>query len=86
MQYRSVRRRASLTFLIVGFVASIAVAQDVSGQQPDQREPITFAHVYGNKRISVGRSQVPRLRWASDSQFIQRKQSGWVLVDAPHGR
>jgi dipeptidyl-peptidase-4 len=85
MQYRSVRRRASLTFLIVGFVASIAVAQDVSGQQPDQREPITFAHVYGNKRISVGRSQVPRLRWASDSQFIQRKQSGWVLVDAPTG-
>jgi hypothetical protein len=49
------------------------------------REPITFDHVYGNKRISIGAFSPTRITWLDDEFYIQRESSGWEKVSAKTG-
>lgn len=49
------------------------------------REPITYDHVYGNKRISMGAFSPTRITWLDDEFYIQRKSSGWEKVSAKTG-
>lgn len=48
----------------------------------DQRQPITWEHVYGTQRISIGGGAPVRYTWISDSEYIHREPSGWKKVDA----
>lgn len=61
-------------------------AQDaVQPVEPGTREPITYDHVYGNKRISIGAFSPTRITWLDDEFYIQRESSGWVKISAKTG-
>ena len=61
-------------------------AQDAAKPvEPGKREQITFDHVYGSKRISIGAFSPTRITWLDDEFYIQRKSSGWVKISAKTG-
>ncbi len=66
-----------------------AAAQNLPGQQTaaatDRREPITWDHVFGINRISVGGSSPVRYTWISDDDYIVRESSGWKRIVARTG-
>jgi len=49
------------------------------------RQPITYDHVYGNKKISIGGFSPTRITWLDDEFYILRENSGWVKVAAKSG-
>jgi len=49
------------------------------------RELITYDHVYGNKKISIGGFSPTRITWLDDEFYILRENSGWVKVAAKTG-
>lgn len=51
----------------------------------DDREPITWDHVYGTKRISVGGGSPVRYTWISDKEYLVRESSGWTRFNAVSG-
>lgn len=51
----------------------------------DSREPITYDHVYGSNRISLGGFPSTRVTWIDDEHYIQRESSGWQKVNAKNG-
>ena len=60
--------------------------QDAAGSiAPAAREAITYDHVYGNKRISIGAFSPTRITWLDDEFYIQRASSGWEKVSAKTG-
>jgi len=56
-----------------------------SAQGTASREPITWDHVYGAKRISLGGIPSTRVTWIDDEHYIQRESSGWQKVSAKTG-
>jgi dipeptidyl aminopeptidase/acylaminoacyl peptidase len=64
-------------------------SSDSSGSTSDiesaKREPLTWEHVYGKKRISLGGSSPLRITWLDDASYIERESQGWVKVDAATG-
>lgn len=52
----------------------------------DTREPITWDHVHGTKRITIGGGgPSARYTWISDSDYVVRESSGWKRVNARTG-
>lgn len=81
---------------ILAMLAStpMAVAQDrqtdVAPGPPStngdiEREPVTYDHVYGRKRISVGGFSPTRITWIDDDHYIQRDSAGWMRYSAQSG-
>ena len=56
-----------------------------SQAQSGAKEPITFDHVYGEKRLSLGGGPPQRLTWIDDESYIQRDGNGWVKISAKSG-
>jgi dipeptidyl-peptidase-4 len=56
-----------------------------NAQGTASREPITWDHVYGAKRISLGGVSSTRVTWIDDEHYIQRESSGWQNVSARTG-
>lgn len=52
---------------------------------PGSLQPITYEHVYGNERISIGGFSPTRVTWLDDEFYIQRESSGWVKISAKTG-
>lgn len=48
----------------------------------DQRESITWDHVYGTKRISMASGAPERYTWISDHEYVSRDSSGWKKINA----
>ena len=57
------------------------VEQKSSGT--DSREPITYDHVYGSKRISLGGFPSTRVTWIDDDHYIQRVRTNVVQGRQP---
>jgi dipeptidyl-peptidase-4 len=55
------------------------------GTSNSSREPITYDHVYGTKRISIGGFAPTRMTWIDDEHYVQRESSGWEKVLAETG-
>jgi len=53
--------------------------------QPDAPQPITYDHVYGSKRISVGGFSPIHITWLDDEFYIQRDSDGWNRYSAKTG-
>ncbi len=66
--------------LLVGSRLPSTAAQD-SGT----REPLTWDHVYGAKRISLPPATPVRLTWLDDESYLQREAEGWRKIDAKTG-
>jgi dipeptidyl-peptidase-4 len=60
--------------------------QDTASEvEPATREAITYDHVYGQKRISIGAFSPTRITWLDDEFYIQRESVGWEKVSAKTG-
>jgi len=76
---------------ILAVMASVPVVADEPAKQApassgtDSREPITFDHVYGSKRITIGGFSPFRITWIDDENYIRRESSGWQIVHARTG-
>jgi len=46
---------------------------------------LTYEHVYGNRRISVGGFAPTRMTWIDDEHYIQRESGGWQQISARTG-
>ncbi len=72
-------------------MASVPAAAEEPAKQPpsagtaDSREPITFDHVYGAKRITIGGFSPIRITWIDDEHYIRRESAGWQKVHARSG-
>ena len=72
--------------LAIGQDSSSEVPQETSpGTRTDVRESITYDHVYGNRRISVGGFSPTRITWLDDESYIQRDSDGWGKYSAKSG-
>ena len=72
--------------LAIGQDSSSEVPQETSpGTRSDVRESITYDHVYGNRRISVGGFSPTRITWLDDESYIQRDSDGWGKYSAKSG-
>lgn len=76
-------RALALSFSLVA-VMSVVLPSAVHAQFTG-KEPITFDHVYGEKRLSLGGGPPQRLTWIDDESYIQRDGDGWVKVAAKSG-
>jgi|GEM_PF-41151 len=60
-------------------------SSSTSNDSTASREPLTWEHVYGKKRLSLGGSSPLRITWLDDKSYIERESKGWVQVDAATG-
>lgn len=75
---------------ILAVMASAPLATSAAGQeqQPvetNEREAITYDHVYGSKRLSLGGFPSDRLQWIDDERYLHRDTTGWKTVTAESG-
>jgi dipeptidyl-peptidase 4 len=77
---QTVRNNAICILLLMAMPSTVC-----NGHPLDDREPITYEHVYGSKRIRSGTPSRSRYTWISDSHFLQREKDEWKLVDAVTG-
>ena len=86
---RPIRRRSVMATRISVLLMIVLSLFSTTGLSPtalsDEREAITYEHVYGSKRISSGRGSRVRRTWIDDSAFIVRDREGWQLIDAESG-
>ena len=52
----------------------------------DSREPLTFEHVYGREKITVGGFTPFRITWLDDEHYIRRESEGWLKHSARTGQ
>lgn len=63
-----------------------ATEADASKKTPvGSRQHLTYEHVYGNRRISVGGFAPTRMTWIDDEHYIQRESGGWQQISAKSG-
>ncbi len=58
---------------------------DNQAAQSVTQEPLTFEHVYGSKRISLGGFDSERITWLDDERYLQRESTGWKMISARSG-
>lgn len=56
-----------------------------AAQDSGTREPLTWDHVYGAKRLSLPTASPVRLTWRDDESYLQREAEGWRKIDAKTG-
>ncbi len=62
-----------------------ASAQEVAPAENSEREAITYDHVHGSKRLSLGGFPADRIQWLDDDRYLQRDTAGWKAVTAENG-
>lgn len=71
--------------VVISQVLSSTVHAQSAAKDVAAKEPITFDHVYGEKRLSLGGGPPQRLTWIDDESYVQREGDGWVKVSAKSG-
>lgn len=57
----------------------------LAAQDRSTREPLTWDHVYGAKRLALPAAAPVRLTWLDDKSYLQREAEGWRRIDAKTG-
>ena len=85
-QRRTLRffRTQGLILLAVVLLSGSRLPSTVA-QDSGTREPLTWDHVYGAKRISLPPATPVRLTWLDDESYLQREAEGWRKIDAKTG-
>ncbi len=69
--------------------APLAAAEPIPSEaltgQTSEREPITFEHVHGSKKLSIGGYPSTRITWLDDDRYLVRESTGWNLISAETG-
>ncbi|MCA9049301.1 MAG: DPP IV N-terminal domain-containing protein [Planctomycetaceae bacterium] len=69
--------------IVAAFLFSDAAGPTAAAQ--DTREPITWEHVYGSKRISDDDPAPKSFDWLNEREWYRRTAGDWQIVDAVSG-
>lgn len=51
----------------------------------DEPQPITYEHVYGKERITIGGRPMPKVTWVDADHYILKTPTGWKKTHAASG-
>ena len=76
---------AILAVMATAPLVAPASAQEDKAPENGPREAISYEHVYGSRRLSLGGFPADRIQWLDDDRYLHRSVNGWMAITAESG-